>query len=929
MSKANTLLLGAWKLLDDVEYIIYFILVPTAWRQVAQSLASERASSGYSKYPSVPVSSLDPIICASFSQIIQTMRYGWQHPGVPWIFATEAADISYLPEFVKDWLREEFSWCLGESVVDSRLSKLNNNDWHWHKPITNHFWSEPGSNYSIDFRFKILPDLIAKEFLKNPTVSFFGEQERQLNFYPVVRLNKGAELMSFPPQRVSLIDFVTRDKVRQKEVVGEAYISFVINFKLQTVPWHSEPMIYHELSIRRWMHTPIEKLPYRGATAYIGDNHRWLDGSEQPFSFMRLNMKLPGRPAQWHKAINELLKNNDTRLPEPEVLALEPMYNWSENPIDIQQAAIAYDTRHRVNKLCLPGVSPLDLASLDKAIEIKIMQENLPLQRVGKAVKISETQESFWEPGTPRKRGSKEPKNPDDLSTPMLRPKIMAPAAFRNPENSPQSILILWETREWRDALINEICQQLSLSFKQTIQKYETIAGAEDEETVYEGDYGHLIIRTQFILDLAEKLDIDVKEKNRQKKREKLIIERIQKIASSLPKPNGSSGALIEIKPKKLFFPPESDPKLALRIGVMQAGYVNQFMYGLTKSQKDNENRSRRAVSDLLRQFGILPAHLIDPQKDGIDANIWLTCFYVLRRTRKTTASKATTVVLMARVNPVAGFIEITTPSLFPTWVSYSEAMGYLITEKWEPDSDSDAMTIERSEEEELDNIKKERKLLDIFVTNCLRDCLNTQIEPEKDSRVLFMAEAQNARKMLTWLQNSELPANDIPKVLELSESEKNRLWLVRLRVANNGEVPVGIIEGSPGSRSSTGGVFHWEDVSDKPKTNIYLSLRKPLTTEQGVLRIKQSRFDDGNKQAGNPKLLEIAIVHHPGIEGDKLATFIHNLRNRYPYFADDISLPFPFPFAKLAKEYAVSAKDTIESNDCEESEDLEDIDCN
>ena len=106
MSKANTLLLGAWKLLHDVEYIIYFILVPTAWRQVAQSLASERASSGYSKYPSVPVSSLDPIICASFPQIIQTMRYAWQRPGVPWIFATEAADISYLPEFVKDWLRE-------------------------------------------------------------------------------------------------------------------------------------------------------------------------------------------------------------------------------------------------------------------------------------------------------------------------------------------------------------------------------------------------------------------------------------------------------------------------------------------------------------------------------------------------------------------------------------------------------------------------------------------------------------------------------------------------------------------------------------------------------------------------------------------------------------------------------------------------------
>ncbi|CDM96368.1 conserved protein of unknown function [Limnospira indica PCC 8005] len=32
----------------------------------------------------------------------------------------------------------------------------------------------------------------------------------------------------------------------------------------------------------------------------------------------------------------------------------------------------------------------------------------------------------------------------------------------------------------------------------------------------------------------------------------------------------------------------------------------------------------------------------------------------------------------------------------------------------------------------------------------------------------------------------------------------------------------------------------------------------------------------------------------------------VHNLRNRWPYFAN-----FPFPLAMKAKEYAVSAKNT------------------
>ncbi|BAZ13152.1 hypothetical protein NIES4071_49910 [Calothrix sp. NIES-4071] len=296
------------------------------------------------------------------------------------------------------------------------------------------------------------------------------------------------------------------------------------------------------------------------------------------------------------------------------------------------------------------------------------------------------------------------------------------------------------------------------------------------------------------------------------------------------------------------------------------------------------------------------------------------------QRTRKTTANnKATTVALIVRVNPLTGMVQATTPNLFPEWVSYPELMGHLITEKWEPDSENDVITDDLSDEE-ANNIKRDRKLIDKFVNDCLKDCLSTAIGDEKKPRVLFMAEAQNARKILTWLQNPNLPANDIPTALEFTDSEKNRLWLVRLRVANNCEVPVSIIKGYSGSRGS--GVFKWENVCEQPETDIYLSLRKPLTTEQGknTLKVKQSRFDDGYRQAGNPRLLEIAIVHHPDIEQDKLAIFIHNLRNRWPYFADDISLPFPFPFARSAKDYAVSARDVMKLEDLNESEETEDL---
>lgn len=329
-----------------------------------------------------------------------------------------------------------------------------------------------------------------------------------------------------------------------------------------------------------------------------------------------------------------------------------------------------------------------------------LVGENFPLQRVGEAIKVSSKYVPFWEPGTPKKRGDKSPKKRDDLSTLMLRPKFAAPAVFRSTENPLHTILILWETKECRDALIAEICEILYLSPKGESQIYTTLTEVQGEQTLYESPYGSLLIKTQHVQDLTQRLDVEnssVKGNSRQQQRINLIDERVSQIVSSLPPSQGICGALIEIKPKKSFFPAESYPKLALRIGAMQAGYVNQHIHAVTAQNKEGKqyvpkgtlNRVQKAVSDLLRQFGILPAPLIDLEKDGIDPNLWLTCFRVLRRTRKTTASNTpATVALMVRVNPVKGIVQVTTPSLFLTqkWVSYPVGLSSLITEKWDFD---------------------------------------------------------------------------------------------------------------------------------------------------------------------------------------------------------------------------------------------------
>jgi hypothetical protein len=919
----NTILPGAWELTQDIQRDFFKLYVPNSWQQVAKSLAQQRARLQGKRYSSVPVYSLDPIIAASFPQIIQTMRNGWQRPGIPWIFATEPTNnLNDLPTFIKDWLREEFCGCLGEKDVESSLNRLDDNLWHWEdEPMSYSLLNQP-ENRSEDIRFQALPDYLAEEFLKNPVVCFVGEGniEYHLTFYRVVNLKKGAELMSWPPHRIPLI--------KSKKQIGTADISFVIRFKLQTVPWRNHPIVYHQLSIRRWITEPLKRLPYRGATAYIGDNRRWLDGVRQPFCFISLLMKRAGGETRWPRAISELLLLNDSQLPIPDILVSNPTYNWSgfgENQRGMQ-AAIAYDSRYRGNQPCLPGVSPKDLASLDRAIQNRI-HEGFPIRRVGEVVKVKGNLGDFW-------NIKKSPQ------TPMLRPEIAVPATFRQRSHPLHTILIVWETPSCRDALITEICQLLSLSPQGDAQVYETPTGEQGEETIYEGELGALRIQTQFVEDLTQRLDIDNSSRSgnsRQQKRVPLIRERISRITSLLPPTKELTGALVEIKPKEYYFPPESDPKLAWRIGAMQARYANQHIHAVEKHTKKDQERVKRAVLDLLRQFGILPAPLIKLEVDGIKPSTWLVCFFVLRRTRKTTANNtASTVVLMLRVNPLEGTVEVTTPDLLKEknaakeefWVSYPVGLSLLVYERWEPDSDWQEATSDTNNEQPLSEKKRKQKAeqqaINQFVIDCLCDCLNTPIGDKSSPRVLFMAESQNARQLLPWLQNPNLPANDLPDEFKrkMTQSQIDRLWMVRLRIAEKGEVPVGIVKGSPGSRTS--GAFYWQEVCDEKENGLYLSARKPLNTEQGssTLQKEQSRLDDGNKQAGNPRLLEIAVVHHPGIDRDKLAGFVHHLRDRWPYFADEVSLPFPFPFATLAKEYAVSAKDAVESEELEEFRD-------
>ncbi|KAM3113172.1 RNaseH domain-containing protein [Phormidesmis sp. 146-33] len=190
------------------------------------------------------------------------------------------------------------------------------------------------------------------------------------------------------------------------------------------------------------------------------------------------------------------------------------------------------------------------------------------------------------------------------------------------------------------------------------------------------------------------------------------------------------------------------------------------------------------------------------------------------------------------------------------------------------------------------------------------------------------MAEAQNARRkgLLSWLQNPSLQPDKVLKALQLKDADElNRLWIVRLRLqGSSNETPVAIVKPSLKGREQAGSrargrIYRWQDICESEQP-LYLSLRRSATTEQYALKISQSRLEDGSHPNINARLLEVTVVHHPGIQPDQLALLVHRLRSRYPYSADDGALPFPFPFATAAKEYAVSVRDLVEPDGSEQN---------
>ena len=550
-------------------------------------------------------------------------------------------------------------------------------------------------------------------------------------------------------------------------------------------------------------------------------------------------------------------------------------------------------------------MSPHDATRIDADLA---MRSDLGLQRAGLLARETEQPKKYqvidWAPRVPRVDADKKKRVRNSLETrrtPMVRAAAATPAVF-NPDYTPlRRILVLYRNPRTADLLIGEIRRSLQLM-------------PSGSTEIYRNSLGQVEVLRQYIEDdlWGYFQGIRGSGKERQRQRIQAVEDLSDRIARSVPTAAGSGryGALVEIprQPREV----DTDPKLAWRIGLARAGYVNQHLHDLVVTIPDKDggeprvieeqDRAVHAVADLWRQLGVLKTPLLKTRRE-LDSLPWLVTAWSVRRTQKTTTSgQALNGLVCARTNPYSGVTEVTTPALLQQrgWVGYHEMAPIFIREKWD-----------QSDQDDASATRMEQNAYTQFVFGALRNCLQTPLKSGELPRVLLAVEAHNVRHKLPWLQNKAITEGRLQtEFLRLfTAEESNRIWLVRLRTAEDEEVPVVVPPNERGGNPT--GLFRWLHLLAEHPVPLYLSIGRTPPSFSFPLKMGRSRTAEGSQEHRRSRPLELAVIHNPHVDPATVAHLVHQLRAAYPYYASDSRLPMPMPFVDLlVREYAVSSAD-------------------
>jgi hypothetical protein len=363
--------------------------------------------------------------------------------------------------------------------------------------------------------------------------------------------------------------------------------------------------------------------------------------------------------------------------------------------------------------------------------------------------------------------------------------------------------------------------------------------------------------------------------------------------------PDYSKPAMRDLRP--------GDPKMAIRIGMMGAGRVTQFiaprdrLMDYKKSLADLEQRAEMSVRDGLRQLGYMPSGIsFQPENSdyALPADLVVAAVWMLRLTHKTAQYPVyMPVVVMMRTSDSK------------VWA-------------WLPDGKSPSVRPYRQALLDMYDIKREsvsRKMAAQNLEALKKFVLDELLNLGDD--VLILASAQNARFLWPALANGSVQfdhlhfdRNDTPQPVEKLQG---RPRIVRLRTSERGETPEYYWDGcKPGG--SRAGIW----LVDEDSRQYFNIGNKPKIMQNSG----SSKDDDPSEFYAIPSVLEVVpVALQPGDVSEAWVNAVHQWRKMGYLTYETTILPWPMVLAARMDGYAQAIGPRVLPSEWERVQDEED----
>ena len=706
----------------------------------------------------------------------------------------------WIRHWVESHFKEEKETQIGQAAFAQLLSALASPQTSW-KTVNAKTLLRDTQNA---LTFKAIPSFLATRLIGQPseilgrTVIWQLTQELGTNRFALVS----------QPIRSFFYDPRTEQNI-------EGWFAYHVEFGIQTVPGDPIPFIHVNISCRRYLEAPLERLLYqRRSTVMVGTQTPRLDTWPAEPTLVPISIRGNGETYWWDDHVVELLHALRARpLEKIEQIAADPQAYWTPHETTGDRYFMLYTEGIEPDHPLETGFGPVQLHAVWQAVLALckgVLTPDQPVVRDQKTQRLDRTLSMIpvWELSE-RKRVvtfSEGKKKQRDLSI-EAKQFLGSEALKRSGGSLPLTILTFYRTERTRNEIQNDIQKCPLWQFPDIIF---TPPYKLDEALVAPLDHGNMDANFRTLNKHLSKQERDAQ----RGEWERLVeVGRRQRVKAwrdmlvQLRPAKGTVLVLVELSPESVVRE-DLNPHAAIREACVREGMGSQMIVSFRNGNLADQSRAKSSLADLLvRQMGLFygettDMYLMAGLPPELAQNLTVVGVCRIRSTKQ-----ALDYVIAIRVL-ASGRVEMLLPREGEQWQPYQKgclALGEIFR----------AAPAHKHKKD-----KKELKLKETLITRFLRNvCLSTE-EPK-----VVLVGAQDFRGVWKQMQNPNMTLNQLTFAstdIPLEPDVVPPLWMLRLRESGSLDETPQYVQLTKGSLSESDDAHYAEGLYDLGRSGAF-----------------------------------------------------------------------------------------------------------